>query len=182
MDTTKGLPFPQYNQPQRAIPRRCAWSEGRREKQPRPNISCCSLSDGSLASDGSWSSQRNCCYLFEKQTKKITPRHCSGLSPHPPGILARKEIRQRKAEERGHAWEQKGCSQKPRSLPVQVEVSVMIGRQPWDFNARPGDAPADVPHLPSAVLAAPARWNGADGDRARRSCMSSSPSLAEGDI
>lgn len=31
-------------------------------------------------------------------------------------------------------------------------------------------------------VAAPARWNRADGERMRRSCMSSSPSLAEGDI
>lgn len=43
---------------------------------------------------------------------------------------------------------------------------------------------ADVPRLLSAALwgAAPAWWNRADGERMRRSCMSSSPSLAEGDI
>lgn len=42
----------------------------------------------------------------------------------------------------------------------------------------------DVPRLLSAALwgAAPAWWNRADGERMRRSCMSSSPSLAEGDI
>lgn len=43
----------------------------------------------------------------------------------------------------------------------------------------------DVPRLLSAALwgaAAPPWWNRADGERMRRSCMSSSPSLAEGDI
>lgn len=43
---------------------------------------------------------------------------------------------------------------------------------------------ADVPRLLSAALwrAAPAWRNRADGERMRRSCMPSSPSLAEGDI
>lgn len=42
----------------------------------------------------------------------------------------------------------------------------------------------DVPRLLSTALwrAAPVWWNRADGERMRRSCMPSSPSLAEGDI
>lgn len=42
--TTQRLPFPQYNQPQRPILRRCAGS-GRRGKNSKPNITCWSLSN-----------------------------------------------------------------------------------------------------------------------------------------
>lgn len=47
-----------------------------------------------------------------------------------------------------------------------------------------GHCGTDVPRLLSAALwgAAPAWWNRADGERMRRSCMPSSPSLVEGDM
>lgn len=81
------------------------------------------------------------------------------------------------------------CRRNPLARGVKVWLNwwPVIGMQEAGFHTRRGGARAcggDVPGLPTAALwvAAPVWWNRADGERTPRSCMSSSPSLAEGDI